>query len=147
MFLFTFNPMGFLKALFGENKKKPFSDVAHEKKESILREDISKIKEINIDELKKKIDNNEDFILVDIRTEPELRFGKIKYKQLFIPMHELPLRLNELNKDKEIILYCRVGNRTYGTAEYLIQQGFKNVASLEGGIMAWKKFDDSVIPY
>jgi len=85
--------------------------------------------------------------LVDIRTEPELRFGKIKYKQLFIPMHELPLRLNELNKDKEIILYCRVGNRTYGTAEYLIQQGFKNVASLEGGIMAWKKFDDSVIPY
>ena len=130
--------MGFLKKIF---EKKEVKIVDKKAVEPV------RVKEISVDELKKKIDNKEDFVLVDIRTEQELQFGKIKYKQLFIPMHELPSRLNELDKDKEIILYCRTGNRTYGTAEYLMQLGFNNLKSLDGGIMAWKKFDDSIVSY
>jgi len=142
--------MSFFKNLFGVKEQKP-RNIPIVKKEPMREEPKTipppKVKEISVDDLKKKIDNKEDFVLIDIRTEPELQFGKIKHKQLFIPMNELPSKLDELDKNKDTILYCRVGNRTYGTAQYLMQQGFKNVSSLAGGVIAWKKFDDTIISY
>jgi len=81
--------MIFFKKLLGKKETK--------KNENKITETVN-VKEISVEELKKKIYNKENFVLVDIRTEPELQFGKIKYKQLFIPMHELPSRLNELDK-------------------------------------------------
>ena len=96
------------------------------------------MEEISIGELKKRIENNEDFILLDVRTKEEIETDKIGCRNLvFIPMHELPLRFNELDKNKEVIIYCRSGERSYYSGKFLEERGF-NVKNLLGGILAWK---------
>ena len=96
------------------------------------------MEEISIAELKKRIENNEDFILLDVRTKEEIETDKISCRNLvFIPMHELPLRFNELDKNKEVIIYCRSGERSYYSGKFLEERGF-NVKNLLGGILAWK---------
>tara|TARA_Y100000031_G_C7904718_1_gene241143 strand:- start:85 stop:408 length:324 start_codon:yes stop_codon:yes gene_type:complete len=106
------------------------------------------IPEINIDQLKEKLDNQEEIILIDVRFEQELQYGKIKYS-IMIPLPELPDKLNliEEYKNKEIIVYCRSGGRSAKATEYLIKSGFKDVKNLVGGILAWKKYDTSIKEY
>jgi rhodanese-related sulfurtransferase len=103
--------------------------------------------EIDVDEFKEKIDSNENFILVDVRFEEELKFGKINSDQIWIPLDEFSERFKELDKTKEIILYCRSGGRSYGAADFLIRKGFSKVTNLKGGILAWRKFDSSIEYY
>jgi len=104
-------------------------------------------KEITVEELKKKIENNEKFILVDVREPYETHISTIG--GVLIPMKQLPYRIDELNKDDEIIVYCRTGNRSYYATEFLTdKQGFKNVKNLIGGINAWaEKIDNSLTKY
>ncbi len=106
------------------------------------------IPEINVDQLKKKLENQKDIILLDVRFEEELNYGKIKYS-IMIPLPELPNKLNliENYKNKEIIVYCRSGNRSAKATEFLLKSGYKNVKNLIGGILAWKKYDDSIQEY
>ena len=101
--------------------------------------------EITVDELKEKIGRKEDIIILDVREEDELEYGKIQ-DSILIPMHEVQNRLNEFNKDKEIICYCRSGNRSGFIASFLRNKGFK-AKNLLGGILAWKKYDSSIIEY
>lgn len=54
-----------------------------------------------------------------------------------IPMNSIPMRLNELDREKDIVVYCAHGNRSYGVAGWLNQQGFK-ARSLKGGIVDWQ---------
>ena len=53
-------------------------------------------------------------------------------------MMQIPNRLEELPKVRMIVAQCAHGNRSYDVAAYLLMNGFKDVASLEGGIVAWK---------
>ncbi len=48
-------------------------------------------------------------------------------------------RLNELPRDKEIIVTCRSGNRSGQVADFLREQGFSNVHNMAGGIVAWEE--------
>jgi len=105
------------------------------------------IKETTINQLKEKIDKKEEFILIDVRTEEEMFFGKINYNSLFIPLHEIPSKIQGLDKEKEIITYCRSGERSSFAASYLSKHGFTKVSNLKGGILAWRKFDSAIIPY
>jgi rhodanese-related sulfurtransferase len=56
-----------------------------------------------------------------------------------LPMHLIPLRINELPKDKDVILYCHSGARSYHACAYLAQQGYDNVINLRGGILGWAR--------
>jgi phage shock protein E len=53
-----------------------------------------------------------------------------------VPLQELGYRVNELPKNKEIVVYCRVGNRSAYACSYLSRLGYK-VKNLEGGIVSW----------
>ena len=90
---------------------------------------------INPEELQKKISSGEDFFLLDVRTPQESAAESIDGSHL-IPLQELGYRVNELPRKKEIVIYCRVGNRSAYACAYLSQLGF-NVRNLEGGIMLW----------
>lgn len=70
-------------------------------------------------------------ILLDIRDELELETGSIE-KSINIPLDSLRIRLNELDKTKEIWVYCAVGLRGYIAARILMQYGF-SVKNLIGG--------------
>ncbi len=106
------------------------------------------VPEINVDQLKEKLENNEDLILLDVRSEDELEFGKIKYS-IMIPLAELADKLDILEsyKNKEIVVYCRSGGRSAMATTFLLRSGFDDVKNLTGGILAWKKYDDSVMLY
>ena len=75
--------------------------------------------EKNVQELKVMLDNNEDFLLLDVRTENEVLVSKISDKSIHIPMNDIPNRLGELDSNKEIIVYCKSGKRSAKVCEYL----------------------------
>jgi len=96
------------------------------------------ISEIDSASLQEKMVAGDDIHLVDIRTPAEVAQAAIPNAR-HIPMHLLPLRMNELPKDKDVVLYCRSGARSYHACTYLAQQGFDNVTNLRGGIIAWAR--------
>jgi sulfur-carrier protein adenylyltransferase/sulfurtransferase len=103
--------------------------------------------ETDVRELKRKIDAKEDFFLLDVREPNEYQIGKIPGSTL-IPLGEVPQRVNEIPRDKEIIVQCKMGGRSARAAEFLRQQGYRNVKNLKGGILDWSdKIDPSVPKY
>ena len=107
-----------------------------------------KVLEINVKQLKTMLDQKKDFILLDVRTEHEVLTSSISPNAIHIPMNEIPNRVNELDKNKEIIVQCKSGKRSAKVCEYLSQNGFSDVKNLAGGILAWsKEIDSSIIVY
>jgi len=84
------------------------------------------------------IKSNKNIYILDIRTPQEVKAdGKIPNSHL-IPLYQLSKNINKLPKDKEIIVYCRSGNRSVAAARLLSSLGYK-VYNLNGGIIQWKK--------
>ncbi len=103
--------------------------------------------EIDVKELKRKMDAKEDFYLLDVREPNEFKIGRIPGSTL-IPLGEVPQRYQEIPQDKEIVVHCKMGGRSAKAAAFLRQQGFKSVKNLKGGILDWAdKIDPSVPKY
>jgi rhodanese-related sulfurtransferase len=96
------------------------------------------VNEIDSESLQARRANGEDVLLVDIRTAAEVAQGAIP-NATHIPMHLLPVRAAELPKDKDVVLYCRSGARSYHACQFLAQQGYDNMLNLRGGIIAWAR--------
>lgn len=75
-------------------------------------------------------------VLVDVRTDAEVARGVIAGAQ-HIPLHLLPVRSNELKPGIPTVIYCQSGGRSAQACAWLAEQGFAEVANLEGGIGAW----------
>jgi adenylyltransferase/sulfurtransferase len=75
-------------------------------------------------------------VLIDVREEWEWTLGHLP-DALHVPMGQLPKRLNELPRDRDLVLYCHHGSRSYRAMEFLRQMGFDHVAHLDGGVAAW----------
>ncbi len=103
--------------------------------------------EITVEELKRKMDNDEKFTLIDCREPFETRISSIGGE--LIPINDLPNRIDELNKEEEIIVYCRTGHRSHYAVQYLRDNaGFTKVKNLLGGINLWAdKIDNSLPKY
>lgn len=104
------------------------------------------VKEINAQELESRLAANEDFYLLDIRSEAEVVAGVLP-NSTHLPMHLIPLKIAELSPDKDIVLYCRSGARSYHACQYLMQQGFDNVINLRGGIIDWARNGYQLVAY
>lgn len=107
------------------------------------------IPEVSVHELKAKLDQKDDFLLLDVREPFEYQIAKISGSKL-IPLGELSNRLAELdtNKAKEIVVHCKSGGRSAKAVELLLKSGFKNVFNVVGGINEWStKIDPSVPKY
>lgn len=98
-------------------------------------------KNISPCELRRKMEHNDDFLLLDVRTPAENAAAAIDGSYL-LPVQELSFRAMELPKDKEIVVYCRVGNRSAHAAAYLSRLGYA-VKNLEGGIANWAQTGES----
>ncbi len=102
------------------------------------------MKELTVQELKQKKDNNETFTLLDVREEFEFHISNIDGR--LIPLDQLSDRLDELEKEKEVVVMCRTGGRSAKACELLTENGFKNVSNLKGGVNAWAKEIDTSLP-
>ena len=96
------------------------------------------VKEVDAQELKARIDAGEDIALIDIRSDAEVAQGVLPDSE-HLAMHLIPLRMHDLPKDKDVVLYCRSGARSYHACNFLGQQGIDNVINLSGGIIAWAR--------
>ncbi|MDD5759419.1 MAG: rhodanese-like domain-containing protein [Desulfobulbaceae bacterium] len=79
----------------------------------------------------------ETYQLLDVRQPKEYETGHLA-GSLLIPLKELPDRLNELDREKPIIVYCAVGGRSKVAAQLLSGHDFANVFNMSGGIKAWQ---------
>jgi rhodanese-related sulfurtransferase len=89
------------------------------------------------DQLSAWIAEGKDFLLVDVREGWERELFNIG--GVHIPMGELMARVNELPKDKDVVLYCEKGIRTVIAIQRLETAGFQNLINLSGGMKAWKE--------
>lgn len=102
--------------------------------------------EVSVQELAKKRREGDDFVLLDVRDEDELAISKLEPNK-HIPMDELEERLTELDKNKEILVICRTGNRSGTVAKMLRARGF-DATNIAGGINAYaREIDPSLIIY
>jgi adenylyltransferase/sulfurtransferase len=93
------------------------------------------IPQMTVKELKQRQDAGEDVFVLDVREPYEYQIANIGAK--LIPQNDVPKRLDEIDRGREIVVHCRSGQRSQRIAEYLAQQGYGNVKNLAGGILAW----------
>jgi NADPH-dependent 2,4-dienoyl-CoA reductase/sulfur reductase-like enzyme/rhodanese-related sulfurtransferase len=87
-------------------------------------------------EVKQRLDAKEDFVFLDVRSPAEHQQERLPGTVL-IPLGALRSRVNELPKDKDIVVFCKVSLRGYEAATILRGAGFPRVRVLEGGVVAW----------
>jgi NADPH-dependent 2,4-dienoyl-CoA reductase/sulfur reductase-like enzyme/rhodanese-related sulfurtransferase len=99
---------------------------------------------ISPQELKSKLDKNEKFVLLDVRSPMEWKEQRIEAPQTkLLPLPELYERMGELAKDDEIVIYCRTSIRAYQAQRILDDAGYKNVCFVDGSLDAWPYEIDS----
>ena len=102
------------------------------------------IPQITVQELKRRIDAGEDVQLIDVREPWEAQIAQIGGK--LIPQNDVPNRLGEIDREREVVVHCKGGGRSQRIAEFLRQQGYERVANLAGGIGAWSNDIDPSVP-
>jgi len=102
------------------------------------------MKEITVQELKQKIDNKEDFQLIDVREDFEYEVSNLHGE--LIPLGGILIEADKISRDKPVIVHCRSGKRSAAAIMQLEQQfGFDNLYNLKGGILAWADEIDPTI--
>jgi sulfur-carrier protein adenylyltransferase/sulfurtransferase len=102
------------------------------------------ISEIQVEELKRRLDAKEDLFVLDVREPREYQICNIGGH--LIPLGDLPNRVHELDSSREIVAHCRSGVRSAKAVDFLQQAGFKKVHNLAGGILAWADRVDPKMP-
>lgn len=95
---------------------------------------------INTDEIKTRLDAGESLNLVDVREADER--AEFNIGGIFLPLGNIQMmQVEDIEdlKDKEVICYCRSGNRSMQAALMLETFGFTNVKNLQGGMNAWRE--------
>ena len=94
---------------------------------------------ITVEELKKRLDAGEELHIVDVREPHE--HADFNIGGTLLPLGQvLSMQIDELEdlKEKEVICYCRSGNRSGQACMFLDAMGFKNTKNLVGGMLAWE---------
>ena len=103
--------------------------------------------EIDVTEVKAKLDRGDHFVLIDVREPHEYRICNIPAAKL-IPLGDFPKHVHEFDPSADIVIYCRSGVRSAKACAILRQAGFEHVRNMKGGILAWSdKVDRSVPKY
>jgi len=97
------------------------------------------VKEIDVAELSKQLENlPENVKLIDVRTPAEVARGKISGSEN-LPLHVIPLKVDEFSHDDTIIFYCQTGARSAQACAFMTSKGVDNVYNLRGGIVTWAR--------
>ena len=86
-----------------------------------------------------KIKNEKKAVVIDVRTPAEWQQGVIDGADIFIDYNSANFKqqLAKLDKTKTYVVYCRSGGRSAGASQVMVDNGFKNVVNMQGGIMSW----------
>jgi adenylyltransferase/sulfurtransferase len=101
--------------------------------------------EIEVTEVKAKLDRGDAFVLIDVREPHEYQICNIPAARL-IPLGEVGKRLGELDPEADIVIHCKSGMRSARACGILKAAGFKHVRNMKGGILAWSDRVDRSVP-
>jgi adenylyltransferase/sulfurtransferase len=101
--------------------------------------------EISVGELNERLSEESPPTLIDVRTPREYDINRIEGSRL-IPLHELPRRLEELDREADLVVYCHHGPRSSQAVMFLRGKGFERARNLTGGIDAWSQVIDPSVP-
>ena len=104
------------------------------------------MKEITVQELKQKVDNNDDFQLIDVREPFEYEICNLNGE--LIPMGIILSETEKISKDKAVVIHCKSGGRSGVIVNELEKAGYTNLYNLKGGILAYaREIDPSLTIY
>jgi rhodanese-related sulfurtransferase len=101
--------------------------------------------EITPQELRQLQDRSEELTILDVREPWERQTASIAPSQ-HIPMADIPARMQELDPDAHIVVYCHHGVRSLSVTDWLRKQGYEQAQSMSGGIDRWSLEIDPKIP-
>lgn len=96
-------------------------------------------------QLKSLIDSGAAPVIIDVREPNEYQIVRIEGATL-IPLGEVAQRHQEIPRDAEVVIHCKVGGRSRQAVDYLKEQGYTNLKNLAGGILAWREEVDPTLP-
>jgi sulfur-carrier protein adenylyltransferase/sulfurtransferase len=103
------------------------------------------VPEISVEELQARIARGDRFVLLDVREACEWDIARLPGAVL-IPLAELPSRMSELDSADEIVIHCKVGQRSAKALRQLQKAGFAKLFNVAGGIAAWSERIDPGVP-
>ncbi|RJE74886.1 molybdopterin-synthase adenylyltransferase MoeB [Reichenbachiella sp. MSK19-1] len=116
-----------------------FCGSGHEEQEEPVRE-------ITAVQLKEWKDTNKAFQLIDVREPYEFDIANIG--GTLIPQNQIEAQLDQIQKDQDVVLYCRSGNRSADVLRTLKAKGYGNLYNLRGGILSWaEQIDPEMAKY
>lgn len=95
------------------------------------------VPEIDVREARRRVERGEG-VIVDVREPEELAQAAVP-GAIHIPLGHLPARLDDLPRDKQLLLFCRSGNRSSFATDYALRNGFPSAVNVAGGILAWSE--------
>jgi adenylyltransferase/sulfurtransferase len=106
---------------------------------------IVELPAIEVEELRERLGDHAPPLLLDVRTPEEWTICRIDGARL-IPVQALASRIDELDRQREIVVYCHVGWRSAWAVDLMVRRGFSRVVNLAGGIDAWSQRVDPSVP-
>lgn len=103
------------------------------------------VNEIDAAGLRTLMDSGEAIRLIDVRSSAEYNQGIIEGGE-FMPLHTLPMKLNDLPKDQKVVFYCRSGARSAQACMFASQNAGVDAINLRGGIISWYQSGYAVTP-
>ena len=104
------------------------------------------MEEITPAELKQRLDKGYDIQIVDVREDNEVAVGRIP-DSIHIPLAQVLNRMNEVDPNRETVVYCKMGGRSARAIDALQRSGFQGkLVNLKGGILRWSDEVDPSVP-
>lgn len=108
---------------------------------------LGRVPQVTVDELKERRDRGEGPVLLDVREPHEYALSDLP-DSIKVPLAALPVSLDRIPKDRELVVYCRSGARSANAVQFLRRSGFEKAVNLEGGVNAWaERIDPSMRKY
>lgn len=103
----------------------------------VLPAEASMVQNVNAQTARQLLAQKPNLFLLDVRT-PQEYFQVRLDKAVLIPIDQLTRRLDEIPRDRPVLVYCAVGSRSSQVAGYLARLGYPEVYNLYGGIWGWQ---------
>lgn len=110
---------------------------------------LTEVPEMMPVDLKQRIDAGDALLLVDVREPFEAKIADLPdVGQLRIPTREIVDRIDEIDREREVVVYCRSGARSGRVVRLMLDHGYERVWNLHGGILGWRaEVDPSLRAY
>jgi adenylyltransferase/sulfurtransferase len=103
--------------------------------------------EITPVQLKDRLDRGERVTIIDVREPHEWEIANLQnHGSRLIPLGQIADRANELNREDDIVVHCKMGGRSAKAYDVLKKAGFNKIKNLKGGILAWADQVDRTMP-